>query len=49
MFVRRGVEKKNEISTSSMIFVVKKQKPTTKHKIKIINYKNNNEIEKVFN
>jgi hypothetical protein len=49
MFVGRGTNHRSEVATSSMIFVVKKTKPTAEHKVKIINYKDNDEIEKVFN
>ena len=47
MFVERGTQKKNEVATSSMIIVVKKQKPIKEHKVKIINYKTEGKVEKV--
>jgi len=39
LFVGRGLKQNKPIATSSLIFVVKKQIPPSKHKIKVINYK----------
>jgi len=38
MFIDRGIKKKRDIATSSLIFVVKKALPETKHKVDILHY-----------
>ena len=38
LFVGRGLEQKRPIATSSLIFVLKKEKPNSKHTVEIINY-----------
>ena len=38
LFIERGLRQNKPIATSSLIFVVRKEKPKKEHKIKIINY-----------
>lgn len=54
LFVGRGLKQNKPVATSSLIFVVKKEKPNADHKIKIVNYNEYNEkqsddFEKYFN
>lgn len=38
LFISRGLKRKKVIPTSSLIFVVSKKSPTSKHQVEIINY-----------
>jgi hypothetical protein len=38
MFVDRGIKKKRDIATSSLIFIVQKRLPDIKHKVEILHY-----------
>ncbi|MGN0917005.1 MAG: Eco57I restriction-modification methylase domain-containing protein [Candidatus Enterousia sp.] len=54
LFIGRGLKQNKPVATSSLIFVVKKEKPSADHKIKIVNYNEYNEsqscdFEKYFN
>lgn len=54
LFVGRGLKQNKPVATSSLIFVLKKGKPSADHKIKIVNYNEYNEsqagdFEKYFN
>lgn len=42
MFIDRGIKKKRDIATSSLILVVKKANPTSNHKAEIIHYEKEN-------
>lgn len=39
MFIGRGIKQKKPVATSSLIFVLQKQKPDSNHEVTIINYK----------
>ncbi len=45
MFIGRGLKQKKPVATSSLIFVLKRREPKSNHKITIINYKDNGEME----
>ena len=48
MFIKRGLKQKKEIPTSSLIFIVRKEKPNENNQVEIINYKNiDDELNKV--
>ena len=54
LFIGRGLKQNKPVATSSLIFVVKKEKPDENHKITVINYNPYNEsqaesFEKYFN
>ena len=54
LFIGRGLKQNKPVATSSLIFVVKKEKPHQDHKINIVNYNPYNEtqagnLEKYFN
>lgn len=38
MFVGRGIKQKNNVATSSLVFVAKKEPPRNNHKIEVTNY-----------
>ena len=38
LFIGRGLKQNKPVATSSLIFVVKKEKPKENHKVKIVNY-----------
>lgn len=47
MFIGRGLKQNKPVPTSSLIFIVKRAKPSLKNNVEIINYKEaNDEIEK---
>lgn len=45
MFIGRGLKQKKPVATSSLIFVLKRREPKSNHKITIINYKDNKEMD----
>jgi hypothetical protein len=54
LFIGRGLTQKKPVPTSSLIFVIKKEKPSASHKIKIVNYdtyteKQSGDFEKYLN
>jgi len=50
MFVGRGLKQDKPIATSSLIFILNKQKPSIAHQVEIIHYKDpNDKIEKCLN
>lgn len=54
LFIGRGLKQNKPVATSSLIFVLKKEKPSADHRVKIVNYKEYNEkqsgdFDKYFN
>lgn len=45
LFIGRGLKQNKPVSTSSLIFVAKKSKPTADHKVKIVNYNEYKEVQ----
>lgn len=43
MFIGRGLRQNKPVATSSLIFVLNREMPSTMHKVEIINYKNPND------
>ena len=40
MFIGRGIHQNKPVATSSLIFVVRRKKPSARHKVKVIRYQN---------